>query len=251
MADEQTTTDQAGVERTDQGQIADQSPEAQSQTTTQETKTESQQTEAKTEAKPDGKTLLTEGKKEEPKVEEKKAEKTGAPEKYEDYKVPDGYTLDPEIKGEADKLFKGLGLSQDQAQSLVDFYTNKTTEAFQAPFKAYQEMTEGWRKEAEAHPDLRGKLGEGKEVNVRIAKMFEGIGDPALVTQFKETMDLTGVGNHPSFIRLLDKVAQRLTEGTHVAGKGPTTASQSSPDAAPPTVGGALWPKLPSAMDRR
>lgn len=249
MAEEQTV-DNSGVTRTETGAIADQSPEAQSQTTTQETTQEtSQQTEAKPAA--DGKTLLTEGKNEEPKVEEKKDEKTGAPDKYSDYKVPDGYTLDPEIKGEADKLFKGLGLSQEQAQSLVDFYTNKTTEAFQAPFKAYQEMTDGWRKEAEAHPDLRGKLGEGKEVNVRIAKMFEGIGDPALVTQFKETMDLTGVGNHPSFIRLLDKVAQRLTEGTHVAGKGPTTASQSSPDAAPPTVGGALWPKLPSAMDRR
>ena len=146
-----TTANPEGVARTAEGAIADQvsttPPESSSTSTTPETTPTTPKAE-------EGKTLLTEGKKEEsPKKEE--TAKEGAPEKYEDYKVPDGYTLDPEIKTEADKIFKGLGLSQEAAQSLVDFYTAKTTEAFQAPFEAYKEMTDNWRKEASDHPDLR------------------------------------------------------------------------------------------------
>jgi hypothetical protein len=246
---ETTQTDQTGVERTGAGEIVDQSPsakEALSQTTNQETKPEQKAEEGK-----EGKTLLTEGKKEEPKKEEpKKAEVKGAPEKYEDYKVPEGYTLDPEIKGEADKLFKGLGLDQAQAQSLVDFYTAKTTEAFQAPFTAYKEMTDSWRTEAESHPDLRGKLGPGQEVNVRISKALDALSDPKLASDFKELMDITGAGNHQAFIRVIDKLAQRMTEGTHVAGNGPSKAGQSAPGAAPPSAAAAMWPTLPSAQNR-
>lgn len=207
---------------------------------TQETKPQ----ETKTEAKPDGKTLLTEGKKEEPPAKEPVK---GAPEKYADYKVPDGYTLDPAVKTDADKIFKGLGLNQEQAQSLVDFYTEQTSEAFQAPFKAYQEMTDSWRQESESHPDLQGKLGPGKEVSVRISKLLDGLGDPKLASDFRAHMDLTGAGNNQAFIRVLDKVAQRLTEGSHVADKGPAQAGQSRPGEAPAGAAAALWPNLPSS----
>jgi hypothetical protein len=197
-----------------------------------------------TETKPDGKTLLTEGKPAD-KPEPKPAE--GAPEKYEDYKVPDGYTLDPTVKGEADKLFKGLGLNQDQAQSLVDFYTKQTTEAFQAPFEAYQKMTSDWRSQAESHPALRGKLGPGQEVNVRIGRALDSLGDPKLSADFRELMDLTGAGNHQAFIRVIDAFAKRVIEGTHVAGNGPSRAGQSAPGGTPQSAAQAMYPHLPSA----
>lgn len=228
----QPTVDTAGIERTAEGQIAD------GQTTPEVT------TETPPPTKPEGKTLLTEGEKP---PAEPKPPAAGAPEKYEDYKVPDGYTLDPEIKTEADALFKGLGLSQEAAQSLVDFYTSKTTEAFQAPFKAYTDMTDGWRKDAEGHPDLRGKLGPGQEVNVRIAKALDGLGDPKLVSDFKELMDLTGAGNNQAFIRVINKLAEKATEGTHVAGGGPSRAGQSEPGRPAPSAAAAIWPKLPSS----
>lgn len=244
MADEQTTTDQTGVARTADGTIADQSQTTQ---TDQSSQTTNQDQTAQQTQPADGKTLLTEGKKEGDKEADKTAAKAGAPEKYEDYKVPDGYALDPEIKAEADKIFKGLGLSQEAAQSLVDFYTKQTTEAFRAPFQAYQEMTDGWRKDAEAHPDLSGKLGAGKEVSTRISKFLDGMGDPKLASDFRELMDLTGTGNHQAFIRVLNYAASRLTEGTHVAGNGPSKEGQSRPGEAPPSAAAAMWPNLPSA----
>lgn len=246
MADE-AIAQQPGVDRATDGTILDQSPkpDQSSQTTIPETKTEPA---LKTE---DGKTLLTEGKKVEPAKEPAKEPVKGAPEKYVDYKVPDGYTLDAEVKGEADKVFKDMGLSQDQAQSLVDFYVKQTTEAFQAPFKAYQEMTDKWRTESENHPDLRGKIGPGKEISLRISKMLDGIGDAKLASDFREAMDISGIGNYQAFIRVLDYAASRLTEGTHVAGNGPAKAGQSAPGQAPPSAAAALWPTLPSSSDRR
>lgn len=238
-------TSPEGVERTAEGTIVDQSPTAQPSPATTSPPTQPSTTDAPAPAQADsGKTLLTEGKKDEPSTKEPAK---GAPEKYEDYKVPDGYTLDAEVKTEADKTFKELGLSQSQAQSLVDFYVKQTTDAFQAPFKAYQDMTDGWRKESEAHPDLSGKLGPGREVSVRIAKALDGIGNPKLASEFRQLMDLTGAGNHQAFIRVLDSFAKRLTEGTHVAGRGPSEAGQSRPGQAPAGAAAAMWPNLPSS----
>ena len=245
MAEETTTANPEGVARTGDGTIADQTPklEGSEASTTPETKTEPA---PKTDA--DGKTFLTEKDKTEPK-EPPKVE--GAPEKYEDYKVPDGYTLDPEIKTEADALFKNSGLSQEQAQKFVDFYTAKTTEAFQAPFEAYQKVTDGWKTESENHADLKGKIGPGKEISIRISKFIDGIGDPQLAKDFREHMDITGAGNHQAFIRVLNYAAERLTEGQHVAGKGPSEAGQSRPGQAPKSAAQSMYPNLPSINDQR
>jgi hypothetical protein len=243
MADEQTTVDTAGVTRAADGTISDgQTTQADQSTTTtnQDTAT----------SKPEGKTLLTEGAKTETakdaKTEDKKDVKAeGAPEKYADYKVPEGFAIDPKVKDQADALFKGLGLTQEQAQSLIDLSTAVTAEQAKAPYEAYQKVTDGWRKDAEAHPDLRGKLGPGQEVNVRIARALDGLGDPKLASEFRAAMDLTGVGNHPAFIRVMDKLAQRVTEGTHVAGKGPSELGQSQTGTtSKPTAAAAMWPNL-------
>lgn len=239
MAEATTTVDTAGVTRQPDGTITDGQ-------TTQADQSPASGTPSST-TTPEGKTLLTEAKPPEPekKPEAKAAE--GAPDAYTDYKLPEGVTLAPEVKAEADALFKGMGLSQEAAQSLVDFHSKQLSALASAPAKAYQEMTDGWREDAKAHPDLRGKLGPGQEVNVRIAKALDSLGDPKLASDFRGAMDLTGVGNHPAFIRVMDKWAQRVTEGTHVAGNGPSTAGQSAGKTAPPSAASAMWPTLPSS----
>lgn len=235
MADEQTTTiDVAGLERTTDGTLLDQGASPSITNQTQPTT--------------DTTTLLTEENKPTDKSTEKKPEEsTKAPEKYADYTLPEGFTFDPESKGKADAIFKDLGLSQESAQKLVDFYIAQTTEAFNQPFEAYKEMTDGWRTESESHPDLRGKLGPGQEVNVRISKALDSLGDSQLVNDFKSLMNITGAGNNQAFIRVIDRFAQRLTEGTNVAGNGPSKAGQSESKQAPPSTAAALWPNLPSA----
>ena len=238
MAEQPVTTDTSGVNRTPTGEITTQpaTDPAPSPTTTQSQPTT---TETKpVETKP-GETLLTEKK-------DDKAAPQGAPEKYTDYTVPEGFTLDPEIKTEADKLFKGMNLSQTQAQELVNFYTAKTKEAFEAPFNAYQETRKEWRQSAENDQDLRGKLSPGGEVLTTIAKALDSLGDPKLASDFREAMDMTGVGDHPAFIKTFYRLAQRLTEGTHVAGRGPVPAGQAKPGTEAQSPAQTLWPNLPS-----
>jgi antitoxin component of RelBE/YafQ-DinJ toxin-antitoxin module len=236
MADEQTTVDTSGITRSADGTIAD----GQSTQVDQSNQNTTQSTES-------GKTLLTDVK-EEPKVDaaktdDKKPDST-APEKYEDYKLPEGMSLDAEVKTKADALFKGLGLTQDQAQSVVNLYGEQIAKVASAPVEAYKTLTSEWKTESESHPDLRGKLGPGKEINVRIAKALDSVGDPKLVSDFKALMDLTGAGNNQAFIRVLDKFAAKLTEGTHVAGNGPSKDGQSARPTAAPTAAAAIWPSL-------
>jgi len=184
------------------------------------------------------KTLLNEGT-EPPKAEEPK----GAPEAYETFKVPDGFELDPVVAKDFSDLAKTMNLPQAQAQELVDFYVAKTQEAFTAPFKAYKDMQEGWVNEAKDHPELRGKLDQVKNT---VAAAIDGLGDAKLASDFRAAMDLTGAGNHPAFIRVFYKLAQAVTEGTHVRGAGPSPHGQTEGGTATrPSAARSLYPNLP------
>lgn len=184
----------------------------------------------------DGTTLLT--KKDDG---AKKDEPTGAPEKYEAFKVPDGFTLDEKVSSEASELFKKHNLPQAAAQELVDFYTAKTQEAFQQPYKAYKDMREGWVKEVKADPEIGGKL---DQVKTTIGKALDGLGDPKLVDDFKAAMDLTGSGDSLPFVKVFYKMALALTEGGSVAGRGPSAGGQSAPGTGRVSAAQALYPNL-------
>lgn len=165
----------------------------------------------------------------------------GAPEKYEDFKVPEGYELDKGVAEEAGKLFKGMGLNQAQAQELVNFYTKQTTEAAEQPFKAMIEMRQEWRKEITNDPQIGHKL---PQVKADISKMVDSL-EPKLAASFREAMDLTGAGDNPAFIRAFAKLAERFTEGKHVEGKGPSPLGQTAPGtSAKPSLASALYPNL-------
>lgn len=214
-----------GVVRTADGTIQDQS----------KTTTDSTQTTTSTDPAPDltkGKSLLT---------AEDKVALTGAPEKYETFTAPEGFTLDEKVATEASALFKGMNLSQAQGQQLVDFYASKAAEAAQAPYDAYLSMREGWVSEVKADAEIGSKL---PQVKTTIAKAIDSLGDPALATAFREAMDFTGAGDHPAFIKAFYKLAQRVTEGGHVQGKGPSAFGQAAPGAAR-SAAHAVYPNLP------
>ncbi len=197
------------------------------ETTTESTKTETSAPETEV----DGKSLLNQDGKAEPKA--------GAPEAYADFTVPEGFTLDEAVATEAGALFKGMNLTQPQAQSLVDFYVSKTAAAAQAPYDAYASMREGWRSEIKADPVIGGKL---DQVKADVARAIDGLGDAKLATDFRAAMDLTGAGDHPAFIRAFHKLAQKVIEGGHVSGRGP--APVQSPTGSARSAAHALYPDL-------
>lgn len=184
--------------------------------------------------KKDGESLLNEG-------EKKPETKPGAPEKYEPFTVPEGYTLDEKVATEAGTLFKELGLSQASGQKLIDMYVSKTTEAANAPYEAYKELRSEWQTAAKADPEIGGKL---PEVKATVSKAIDSLGDAKLATEFREAMDLTGAGDHPAFIKAFYKLAQRAVEGKGVQGGGPSKFGQQAPGTGPRSAAAAMYPNL-------
>jgi len=221
--------------RTETGELKSVASQSTESTTSTETTTPG--TQSTTQASTDGdKSLLNDG-------SAKTEEPVGAPEKYTDFKVPDGFELKPDVVEEASKLFKGLNLSQDQAQSLIDFYTAKNTEAANAPYELYANMRKDWQDKVKADPEIGGRLDHVKET---VSRALDSLGDAKLASEFREAMDLTGAGDHPAFIRAFYRMAQKLVEPRHVAGAGPSAAGQRSPGASRPNLASAMFPNLPT-----
>ena len=239
-----TTSDEAGVTRTPTGAIVDQnqsiptppstpSPEppkeASKPSTTQPT------TEAKSDAKPaePGKSLINE-KSEEPK---------GAPEKYADFTVPEGFVLDEDVAKNAGTLFKELDLNQTGAQKLVDFYVEQTKQAFSAPFERWQEQQQQWRDQVNADPDFGGSRLNATRASIgRLIESFGKYGEG-----FRDAMDSTGAGNHPAVIGALYTLSKILTEGAAVRGNGPSREGQVAPGVGRPSAAQAMYPNLPTS----
>jgi hypothetical protein len=175
-----------------------------------------------------------------PKEGEKKPDAVGAPEKYEPFKLPEGVELSEEVSAEAGALFKDLGLTQIQAQQLVDFHAKTLAAATESVSKvsmdSWMAQKTAWKTEIKADPEIGGKLGE---VKARIGKMYDTLGDAKLVKDFKSAMDLTGAGDNPAFIKLFNKLAERLGEGTHVGEGKPPGGSK-------PSAAQSMYPNLPS-----
>lgn len=183
-----------------------------------------------------------------PKPEVKAEPAPKAPETYSDWKLPDGYTLDPEAAAEVGPLFKELNLSQDQAQKLIDTYAKHSIKSSEDAMNAWLDKRKEWRdglKTDEVLGKLVGKDGNhgpDSPLSITINKALDGLGNPKLVADFKDTMDMTGAGDAPAFVRVLYALASKLTEGTtHVAGNPTGRDNQGRP-----TPGGALYPHLPS-----
>lgn len=173
----------------------------------------------------------------------------GAPEKYEDFRAPDGYTIDPKTIEAAAPIFKELGLTQVQAQSLVDFHTKQMIDAAKAPQTTYETMRNEWTTKAKADPDMAKHAVDGKTgldaVKVDMGRALTALNDPDLAAEFKQAMDLTGAGDHPAFIKTFWKLAQYVTEGKHVSGGNPSPHGQTPPGAnGRPDAARALYPNL-------
>jgi hypothetical protein len=222
---------QDSIARTVDGSIANQGQTTEKvetpQTSTTTEATESTETSLASE---DGKSL----------VNKPATEGTGAPEAYTPFNVPEGYTLDEEVGKEASGIFKEMNLSQTQAQKLVDFYVGKTNEAVNAPYEAWRETQKEWVKQVKADPVIGPRL---NEVTNTISRAIDGLGDAKLAREFREAMDYTGAGNNPAFIRAFYKLAQKVTEGSHVAGTGPSVHGQRRVGEVP-SAAAAMYPNL-------
>lgn len=142
-----------------------------------------------------------------------KETKTVVPEKY-DLKVPEGSRLDPSAVEKIASFAKDKGLSNEQAQVILDredaavagFVDRQTQELKAKPAQ--------WKAEAQSDKEIGG---EAFPENVEIAhRAITRFGSETL----KQALNDSGLGNHPELIRAFYKIGKAMAEDKFVASGG-------------------------------
>ena len=140
-----------------------------------------------------------------------------------DFKLPEGVQLDQQLLDKVTPIFKDAGLNQEQAQSLVDAYSEQVESQLQSQHDSFNQLISDWQQQSKTDKDFGGdKFNE----NVGIAKSaLEKFGTPEL----SQALNESGLGNHPEVIRMLVKVG-RMTQEDNPGGGSPVTQERDLAD---------------------
>lgn len=149
----------------------------------------------------------------------------GAPEKYADFKLPDGVKLEGDDLAGITTFAKDMNLTQEQAQKLVDRDIKARADAETALKTRHEGVVAQWGEMARTDKDIGG---DKFDANLAVAKKaIDTFGSPEL----KQYLNETGLGNHPEVIKTFLRIGQQISEdklGSNVNGdQAPTkTAAQ-------------------------
>lgn len=142
------------------------------------------------------------------------------PDTYADFTMLENVTVDADLLAEATPLFKELGLTQDQAQKLVDFQAKQVQAGSQVQVDAFNTLMTDWQEQSRNDKEFGG---DAFDENVKIAQAaVTAFGTPEL----KQLLEDHGVGNHPEIIRFMVKVGKLTAEDVPGLTAAPTSAAQ-------------------------
>ncbi len=134
-----------------------------------------------------------------------KENKPAAPEKYE-FTPPEGQELDANALAVFEPIAKELGLSQEQAQKLVDIYP----QIQQQQAEAWSKQVADWGEHVKADKEIGGdKFNASVGAAQRALDQFGN-------TELREYLNASGLGNHPALVRFCAKVGKAMAEDTFV-----------------------------------
>ncbi|HEX4046668.1 MAG TPA: hypothetical protein VH309_02480 [Elusimicrobiota bacterium] len=126
-----------------------------------------------------------------------------APEKFADFKLPEGIAPDSEATNQFAALAKELDLSQPKAQKLVDFQAKLVARAQDADLQTHAKNIETWTEESKK---MFGADWE-KEFAVT-SEAMERFGNAEL----KQLLTVTGLGSHPLMVKFVNSVGKSISE---------------------------------------
>ena len=141
-----------------------------------------------------------------------------APETYEDFVLPEEVSVNEDLITEFSGLAKEANMPQDMAQKFVtlqaEYMGKMAAEAATAQEEAWGTTLSEWADAAKADKEIGGA---DFKANVGVMrKALDMYGTPEL----KEALDITGVGNHPEFLRLMYRMGKDISDDKIVAGQG-------------------------------
>lgn len=141
---------------------------------------------------------------------------TGAPEKYEDFTLPEGYTLEGDRLEAAHEFARANNWTQEQAQAGVETYVK-----FRAQEREYERGAWAVESEKEFGEKFDGIAKGAQAALVELEKERPGITD---------RLDATNLGNHPDVLWAFAKLGERGKEsGMHGLGGDTAASAQAKP----------------------
>ncbi|MEY0213730.1 peptidase [Providencia rettgeri] len=151
----------------------------------------------------------------EPKGDDKKPV-SAAPEKYE-FTAGEGQELDKEAVAAFEPIAREIGLSNEQAQKIVDVYGSTIMpQIMKQQNEAWQQQTAEWAETIKADKELGSVESIGNA-----QKAMDQFGTPEL----KQYLNDSGLGNHPELFRIFSKIGKAMSEDGFVSGSSENTRS--------------------------
>ena len=138
-------------------------------------------------------------------------DKPAVPEAY-DFKAPEGSELDAKLIESFTPLAKELGLSNEQAQKVVDLVPQLQQRIAEQQAEAWGKQVQDWAEAVKADKEIGGDNFQGSLVAVQ--KVMQQFGTPEL----KQMLEQTGMGNNPELVKLIVKVCKAMSEDQFIAG---------------------------------
>lgn len=136
----------------------------------------------------------------------------GAPEEYADFAVPEGVEMDADVMTEFKGIAKELGISQENAQKLIDLQASMEAKRADSMQQALADQSQQWMDEVKNDKEFGG---ENYESNVAIAaKAIESFGSPELRT----VLNRSGLGNHPELVKFCHRIGKAISDDKLVMG---------------------------------
>jgi len=129
------------------------------------------------------------------------------PVEYEEFEVAEDVHVDTGIVGEFKETAKGMGLSQENAQKLVDLATRNAHVQQEAVARQWGEVRENWVNELKADHEFGQQNFDStvERANRALRKFDEG-------GELAKYISSTGLGDYPPLIKMLARIDKRTGE---------------------------------------
>lgn len=152
---------------------------------------------------PDG-AILTPGAMDPPSPDGSGGQGASAPEQYGEFRMPEGFVLEGETKEKVTGLFRELNLSQESAQKLIDYATERDLAGREAMLNELAAKRKEWRSSLRARPNFEADLALARKGMKALVRTPEGA----------ELFNDSWMSDHPAVFDIFVRAGRLVAEDT-------------------------------------
>lgn len=126
------------------------------------------------------------------------------PEQYEEFRMPEGFVLEGEAKEKVTGLFRELNLSQESAQKLIDYATERDLAGREAMLNELAAKRKEWRSSLRARPNFEADLALARKGMKALVRTPEGA----------ELFNDSWMSDHPAVFDIFVRAGRLVAEDT-------------------------------------